>query len=90
MIDSFKLTDSSNLERKTFTDYPIIDVPKDDFILGDFNNDAQIDDTDFNLLKDVMGTDYLSKDWNRIYDLNNDYIIDLNDLIVFSKYYKNS
>jgi minor extracellular serine protease Vpr len=88
-LESFEMIDSNNKIRKSYTDYPIILIPKDNFTFGDFNEDGQIDDVDYNLLVNVLGIDYQSEKWDKKFDLNNDYMIDLSDLIVFSKYYQN-
>ena len=90
MIESFELIDVNKKIRKSYTDYPIVLIPKDNFILGDFNEDELVDDNDYNSLIAEMGKDFRKETFDKKYDLNNDYMINLSDLIVFSKFYQGS
>jgi minor extracellular serine protease Vpr len=87
-IESFEFIDANKKVRKTYMDYPTIMIPKDIFIFGDFNEDGQVNDLDYNLLLNVYGIDYESGNWDKKFDLNNDYLINICDLVVFSKYYE--
>lgn len=87
-IESFELIDSNKKIRKSYTDFPIIFIPKETFTLGDFNDDGLVNDIDLSMLLDVFGMDYQSDKWEKKFDLNSDYMVNLSDLIVFSKYYE--
>ena len=56
-------------------------------ILGDFNYDGVINQVDLSLLALRYGQTNSESNWNCIYDLNNDNIIDIFDITKLAKMY---
>lgn len=54
-------------------------------LLGDYNQDKVVDNTDYRLLESHFLVDYLSERWNPIYDLNNDLIISFPDMVILAR-----
>ncbi len=86
-ISSYKLIDAKENERKTFLKIPRLDILSEKFILGDFNDDKNVDDLDLNLLIENYYLTSEDPGWNEKFDLNNDMIINIDDVIIFSKFY---
>jgi len=87
LFKDFSLKDRSSNIRKSYTNFPLVQIVKDTISFGDFNGDTQIDNFDYTLLIESLGKNYKSDGWDPKFDLNNDLIIDLSDVIVFSKFY---
>ena len=56
--------------------------------MGDFNEDGQVNDLDLTLLLNSYLTTFKHPQWDPRFDLNNDLIVDIADLVIFSKQYK--
>lgn len=86
-VTSYKLIDDKKVERRAFLRIPRFDILTDKFILGDLNDDKNVDEIDLNLIMDKYYLTYKDEGWNEKFDLNNDMIIDIDDIIILSKYY---
>lgn len=87
-VTSYKLIDETEKERRAFLRIPRLDILSEKFFLGDFNEDRSVNDIDFSLLSDHYYLNFEDPDWNEKFDLNNDMIINIDDVIIFSKFYE--
>lgn len=87
-ISYFIVKNSQDKEVKTIIDYPAILITKDDVMLGDFDGNSFINELDLQLLLDAYPSTYLDEDWNPIYDLNNDYVVNIEDIAIFAQAYE--
>ena len=87
-VPFYKLIDNQKNERKAFlrTSHP--DILSEKFYLGDFNEDKLVNSLDFDLLSEHYNLTIDDPIWDDKFDLNNDMIIDINDVIIFSKFYE--
>ncbi len=60
-------------------------VSKDDFLLGDFNRNNQIDEEDILLLERNFGKTVQEESWNPLFDCFQDGIINMKDLFLLAK-----
>jgi minor extracellular serine protease Vpr len=88
LVSDFKLKDAKGNQRKTLVFMQSIEIVDKPFILGDFNEDGLVNDLDLGLLLDAYLTTFKNPQWDTRFDLNNDLIVDIADLVIFSKQYK--
>jgi subtilisin family serine protease len=60
-------------------------VSKDDFLLGDFNKNNQIDEEDILLLEQNFGNTIHDTSWNPLFDCFQDGVINIKDLFLLAK-----
>ncbi len=87
-VSYYKLSDEAENERRAFLRIPRLDILSEEFYLGDFNEDKLVNNLDFGLLAEHYYLTFEDPDWDEKFDLNNDMIIDLDDVIIFSKFYE--
>ena len=87
-IISSIIKDVEGKVRKTMVLLHSIEVMDKEFQLGDFNEDEIVDDTDFEMFKKAYLSTFKDLTWDSRYDLNSDLVIDISDLVIFSKYYQ--
>lgn len=87
-ISSYKLIDGEENERRAFLRISRLDILSEKFYLGDFNEDKSVNNLDFDLLSEHYNLTIGDSNWNDIFDLNNDMVIDIDDVIIFSKFYE--
>jgi len=88
IVSSYKLIDVEENERRAFLRIPRLDILSEEFYLGDFNEDKLVNNLDFDLLAGHYYFTYEDPDWDEKFDLNNDLVIDIDDVIIFSKFYE--
>lgn len=87
-VSSYKLIDEEENERRAFLRIPHLDILSEKFYLGDFNEDKLVNNLDFDLLSEHYNLTIDDPIWDDKFDLNNDMIIDIDDVIIFSKFYE--
>jgi hypothetical protein len=75
------------LKREAQIIIPSVVIVEGPACVGDFNQDEVIDERDFNLWSPHYGTNWRSIGWNPIYDLNHDWMINAEDLLLLSRCY---
>ena len=88
MVSDFKLKDAKGNQRKTLVFMQAIEIVDKPFMVGDFNEDDLVNDLDLGLLLNAYLTTFKNPQWDTRFDLNNDLIVDIADLVIFSKQYK--
>jgi minor extracellular serine protease Vpr len=89
IVDFISATNKAGDDIKINSEFPLIQIVKTSFKYGDFNKDGKINNIDLDLLMAENFKTYTDPDWNSKFDLNNDLLIDLGDLAIFSRYYVN-
>lgn len=75
------------LRREVQVMNPSVEIVEGPACLGDFNQDQVIDEADFLLWQPHYGTTWRSIGWNPDYDLNHDWVINAEDLLLLSRCY---
>jgi len=75
------------LHREVQVMNPSVEIVEGPACLGDFNQDQLIDEADFLLWQPHYGTTWRSIGWNPLYDLNHDWVINAEDLLLLSRCY---
>lgn len=84
-ITHFAFKDNQNKDIQPMIDYPVILITKDDVMVGDFDGNSFIDNTDLQMLMSAYPSHYLDDDWNAKFDLNNDYLVNIADIAIFAQ-----
>lgn len=88
IVSSLKIKDAQGQLRKTLVHLQSIEIVDKFFIVGDFNEDGLVDDLDLELLLKAYLSTFQDASWDERFDLNNDLIVDIADLVIFSKQYR--
>lgn len=73
------------LKREVEIMIPSVTIVDGPACVGDFNQDQTIDEADYLLWQPHYGTTWHSIGWNPVYDLNHDWVINAEDLLLFSR-----
>ena len=84
---SLNKEESSKPSQRIRIEYPLILLQRADFRYGDFNMTNDVDEFDWLLLQEEYGKTYTDPDWKAVFDLNNNWLIDLTDIAIFSRHY---
>jgi len=88
LVSDFKIKDAKGNIRKTLVFMQAIEIVDKPVVMGDFNEDGQVNDLDLTQLLNSYLTTFKHPQWDPRFDLNNDLIVDIADLVIFSKQYK--
>ncbi|MDD4663125.1 MAG: S8 family serine peptidase [Caldisericia bacterium] len=84
-LTHFVVKDDQEKDIQSMIDYPTIFIIKEEVMLGDFDGNSFIDNADLQLLMEAYNSDYLDDNWNPLFDLNNDYLVNIADIAIFAQ-----